>query len=99
MHVRFAVALFAGLVAGCATPPPSTGGSGPFVSAVGTPFLAAFKIPTCAITVALGAPAAGFAGLMGEPEYPGALLDKHQVFRDIDNGLNHNCGGSWAIAP
>ena len=43
---------------------PAPSGSGdPFFSAIGTPFLIAFKIPVCAATIAIAAPLAGVSEL------------------------------------
>jgi len=77
--------------AGCANPaPPDPQQS--TISALGTPFLIAFKIPVCAATVALAAPLAGATGLA--PTY-----DSHVIRAELDEGVRQNCGPPYVLAP
>jgi hypothetical protein len=97
MRIQAASVLLAGMLAGCASSPPQTGGG--FVSAVGTPFLVAFKIPVCITTVALAGPLAGAAALLPNGELLADQYGKRQILHDLDAGLNENCGPPYVIAP
>jgi hypothetical protein len=81
-------------VSGCAAsaPPPEPGAVA--VSAIGTPFLLAFKIPLCAATVALAGPIAGITGLV-PPDDPHA----RDLRRDLNDGVAQNCGPPYALSP
>ena len=77
--------------AGCASPaPPDPQQSA--IGAVGTPFLIAFKIPTCVLTVALAAPLAGATGLAPSPQ-------SWAIRADLDASVRQNCGPPYALAP
>jgi hypothetical protein len=77
--------------AGCASPPPPDPQQSA-ISAVGTPFLIAFKIPVCVVSVALAAPLAGATGLAPSPE-------SSAIRADLDQGLRQNCGPPYVLAP
>ena len=80
--------LLACLVGGCATQaPPGQSGA---AAAVGTPFLIAFKIPVCAVTVALAAPLAGATGLAPSEQ-------SQRIRADLDAGLVQNCGPPYVL--
>ncbi len=89
-------ALAALLLAGCAGSEPPSGG-GTFGSVVGTPFLIALKIPTCAATVALAGPIIA-ASSLARPEPDDPFGDARKIFR-ADEGLSQNCGPPYAVAP
>jgi len=72
-------------------PPPSGGAS--FLSVIGTPFLIAFKIPVCVLTVAVAAPIAGVSEMAGADG--GTRDTQHQ----LAEGINENCGPPWAVQP
>jgi hypothetical protein len=77
--------------AGCASPaPPDQQQSA--ISALGTPFLIAFKIPVCAVTMVLAAPLAGATGLV--PTY-----DAFAIRADLDESVRQNCGPPYVLAP
>jgi hypothetical protein len=96
MRIQAAAILLAGMAAGCASSPPAGGG---FVSAVGTPFLVAFKIPACITTIALAGPLAGAAALIPENEPLGGDGDRREILHDLDAGLNQNCGPPYVVVP
>ena len=91
-----------GLV-GCATPQGPQGGSGTFVSVVGTPFLVAFKIPVCVTTVAIGGPIAGASALAQSSAEEITLAHdpdpERSLRRAINEGLVENCGPPYVITP
>ena len=62
------------------------------ISALGTPFLIAFKIPVCAATVALAAPLAGATGLT-------PTNDSHIIRAELDESVRQNCGPPYVLAP
>jgi hypothetical protein len=62
------------------------------ISALGTPFLIAFKIPVCAVTVALAAPLAGATGLT--PTY-----DSRVIRAELDESVRQNCGPPYVLSP
>ena len=90
MKKQAIAALLVLTAAGCTSPPPDPQQTA--VSALGTPFLIAFKIPVCAATVALAAPLAGATGLA--PTY-----DSHVIRAELDAGLRQNCGPPYVLAP
>jgi hypothetical protein len=99
---RMLVLLTIGL-AGCSTPQGPQGGSGGFVSAVGTPFLIAMKIPVCVTSIAIGGPIAG-ASALTQPTAEEITLYHNpdpplQLRRDINDSLIANCGPPYIIAP
>jgi hypothetical protein len=90
-------------IAGCATPQYPQSGSGGFVSAVGTPFLIAFKIPVCVTSIAIGGPIAA-ASQLAQPGAEEITLAHNpdpelQLRRDINDGLIANCGPPYIISP
>lgn len=95
MRSRTAALFLSFAIAGCTAPPTTPVGNGDFVSAIGTPFYIAFKIPLCAATIALAGPVAGAAGLAGAPENAAA----QGVRSNLDDGLMRNCGPPYVLAP
>ena len=71
-------------------PPPNGGNVA--ASAVGTPFLVAFKVPLCLATLAVAAPGAAIAGLAPS-------VDGREAQLALGDGVNANCGPPWAVAP
>jgi class 3 adenylate cyclase len=65
------------------------------VSVIGTPFLIAFKIPVCAVTLAVAAPAAGAASMVPPEDNP----QPGKAQRVLADGVRANCGPPYAIAP
>ena len=61
------------------------------VAVVGTPFLLVFKTATCALTLAVAAPAAGILALGADPYSQG--------FDYLGNGVAHNCGPPYVLSP
>jgi hypothetical protein len=91
-----------GLV-GCTTPQGAQGGSGTFVSIVGTPFLVALKIPVCVTTVAIGGPIAA-ASMVAQPSAEEITLahdpdPERHLRRTINDGLVENCGPPYVLTP
>lgn len=91
MKMQTIAALLVLSAAGCASPPPPDPQQST-ISALGTPFLIAFKIPVCAVTVALAAPLAGATGLT--PTY-----DSHVIRAELDESVRQNCGPPYVPAP
>lgn len=83
-----------GLAACSNGPPVSDGAAGGVVSAIGTPFLLAFKIPLCAVTLAVAGPSAGALELTGY-ERPTNLALRH----DLDDSVRQNCGVPYVVTP
>lgn len=65
-----------------------------FLSIVGTPFLIAFKIPLCIITIAVAAPLAGLSELPGTADTEG-----RDMRRQLEIGINQNCGPPFVVTP
>jgi hypothetical protein len=80
-------------LSGCAEPPPARPVSA--VSVVGTPFLIAFKIPTCVTTLAIAGPAAALQQLAAPNE------DRLQpdIRPALDAGIDENCGPPYVVVP
>lgn len=78
---------------GCASSPEPPRGNGTFISVIGTPFLIAFKIPTCVASILLAAPIAG-ASQLGDP---GEDFYEPGLRRDLDDGLIQNCGPPYVL--
>jgi len=95
MNSKVAAALLTVALAGCAGNPEASRQEPSFISVVGTPFLIAFKIPTCVVSVAIAAPLAG-ASQLAEPS---PVIDPPSLRRDLDEGLIHNCGPPYVVAP
>jgi len=81
------------LLTACASPPPGQRTS--YVSAIGTPFYLAFKVPVCAATLAVAGPAAALQGL--------AAPSENELQPDIrpmlDEGISDNCGPPYVLPP
>jgi len=87
-------------VAGCAVaPPPPPPGAAPVVvspvSVIGTPFLLAFKVPVCALTLAFAAPAAAAQQLAA----PNLDAPEYDIRPALDAGVVENCGPPYAVMP
>ena len=73
---------------------PSTPNAGStLLSIIGTPFYLAFKIPVCAVTLAVSAPTAGASELTGD------FADGQDLRRDLGEGVADNCGPPYAVTP
>jgi len=72
-------------------PPPRYGGS--FLSVIGTPFLIAFKIPVCLLTVVVAAPVAGLS------EISGSNAEGAEMREGLRDGLARNCGPPYSVTP
>ncbi len=96
MRMKHLAAILLSLaLAGCSNGPPvNDGAAGGVVSAIGTPFLLAFKIPLCAVTVAVAGPSAGALELAGY-ERPTNLDLRH----DLDDSVRRNCGVPYVVTP
>ena len=71
-----------------ARPVASAGASDWALAIVGTPFLFAFRVVTCATTAVLAAPTAGFLALTPDPQ-PGLAY--------LRDGLGQNCGPPYVV--
>jgi hypothetical protein len=78
---------------GCAAPPPDQQVS--VTSAVGTPFLIAFKVPACVATVLVAGPAAALQQLAA-PNEDGLQSDIRPA---LDAGIYENCGPPYVVTP
>ena len=90
------IALLALLVAGCAAGPTTrqtneAGAGDVFLSALGTPFFLAVKVPVCVASAALAAPVAGLAALAPDR--------RHETRRKLGDGLEQNCGPPYVLTP
>lgn len=63
------------------------------LSAVGTPFLLAFKTVVCAASVAVAAPIAGLVAL-SQPRWYSA-----EAQHSLGDGLAQNCGPPYVLSP
>jgi hypothetical protein len=61
------------------------------VAVIGTPFLLVFRTATCALTLAVAAPAAGVLALGVDPY--------SQEFDYLGSGVAHNCGPPYVLSP
>ena len=95
MKSKVAATLLAVALVGCAGNPEAPRQEGTFISVVGTPFLIAFKIPTCVVSIAIAAPLAG-ASQLAEPS---PVIDPPSLRWDLDEGLVHNCGPPYVVSP
>jgi hypothetical protein len=88
---KILAAAMAGALGGCAA---QSGQNSPdqLISAIGTPFYVAFKIPTCVATVLIAAPTAGATGLAEG-------YDAREVRHDLGEGVAYNCGPPWILTP
>lgn len=95
MRVKALVLLLAVALGGCANathPPVAQSPAGnAAVAVIGTPFLIAFKAATCAVTLAIAAPAAGILALGVDPYGEG--------FDYLGSGVAHNCGPPYVLTP
>ena len=95
MRIKALLLVLAVALGGCAnaTSPamaPSPQGNAA-VAVLGTPFLIAFKAATCAVTLAVAAPAAGILALGVDPYGEG--------FDYLGSGVAHNCGPPYVLSP
>jgi hypothetical protein len=95
MRSKVAATLLASALVGCAASPEAPRQQASFISVVGTPFLIAFKIPTCVASIAIAAPLAGASQLAEST----SVIDEYSLRRDLDEGLVHNCGPPYAVYP
>jgi hypothetical protein len=95
MRVKALVLVLAVALGGCANatnPPMAQSRPGNVaVAVIGTPFLLAFKVATCAVTLAVAAPAAGILALGVDPYGEG--------FDYLGSGVAHNCGPPYGLSP
>jgi hypothetical protein len=95
---RMVLAGIAAALAGCAAQPgetsaPMTGG-GVVLTAIGTPFLIAAKIPLCAATIVAAGPLGATAALVPPEDTLGA-----ETRQGLADGIDQNCGPPWAVTP
>jgi hypothetical protein len=64
------------------------------LSAVGTPFLIAFKVPVCLVTLVIAGPVAGVASLTDRSSPLGG-----EVRDGLSDGINQNCGPPYVVSP
>jgi hypothetical protein len=95
MRIRVLALLLAVALGGCASstaPPTATSPVGnTAVAVIGTPFLLVFKTATCALTLAVAAPAAGILALGVDPYGEG--------YDYLGSGVAHNCGPPYVLSP
>jgi hypothetical protein len=95
MRIRAIAILLAVALGGCASASDPTMTGSPAgntaVAVIGTPFLLVFKTATCAITLAVAAPAAGILALGADPYGQG--------FDYLGSGVAHNCGPPYVLTP
>jgi hypothetical protein len=87
-----ATVLSLAFLAGCASAPEPASEAGPSdyaVAIIGTPFLFAFRLVTCAATAVVAGPTAGALVLTPDPE-PGLAY--------LRDGLAQNCGPPYGLA-
>jgi hypothetical protein len=98
MQMKRSAILLLMMLGACSSPPSALDGStsaqpsasSVVLSALGTPFLIAFKIPVCTATLIIAAPAAGIS----ESVESGAKA--RQVLAD---GVASNCGPPYLLTP
>lgn len=95
MRLKALAVLLAVALAGCASSSGSPMSESPAgntaVAVIGTPFLLVFKTATCAITLAVAAPAAGILALGVDPYGDG--------FDYLGSGVANNCGPPYVLTP
>jgi hypothetical protein len=89
------------LLAACGTTPTGEPAPGGVVTAVGTPFLVAFKIPICAATVALAAPISALAQIASPPPSDRNYYANYNVElrAGLEDSIRENCGPPYAVTP
>lgn len=92
MRMKTLAALLAGALAGCTGSPGASSGDERVVTAVGTPFYIALKVPFCVATAVIAAPLAGVSGFAPTER-------AHELRRDLDDGLTQNCGPPYELTP
>jgi len=95
MRSRIAALLVALALVGCTSGPQAPKQEATFISAIGTPFLIALKIPACAGSIAIAGPLAG-ASQLAESS---SLIDEFDLRRNLNDGLNRNCGPPYVVSP
>lgn len=95
MRSRIRAAFLVLALGGCAGAAPGSGAGGAAVSAVGTPFLLAFKIPACVMTVAIAGPIAGLSTLAA----PSPNIAEADPRQELGDDVAHNCGPPYIVAP
>jgi hypothetical protein len=95
MRSKVAATLLTLALVGCAASPEAPRQQATFVSVVGTPLLIALKIPTCVVSIAIAGPLAGASQLAVST----SVIDEPSLRRDLDKGLNHNCGPPYVVSP
>ena len=93
MRSNTMAAILALALAGCANSPEPPRANENFVSVIGTPFLIAFKIPTCVATIAIAAPIAGAWQLASR----GDVFYQPDLRRELDDGVIQNCGPPYVV--
>jgi hypothetical protein len=91
MHKIALAVVLALALGGCADSRPTSPGS-TALSVIGTPFLLAFKIPTCIVSAALAAPLAGAAELARTSQ-------AFSLEQSLGDGLESNCGPPYVVSP
>jgi hypothetical protein len=88
-------ALLACLLAGCTAPPPQSSQIS-YVSAIGTPFYIAMKVPVCAATLVVAGPLGALQGLAAPGEEGSLQPDIRPI---LDAGIADNCGPPYLLPP
>jgi hypothetical protein len=101
MRTRIAACLMVVALSSCAEPPRSdtqfgaVPGPQPVVSAIGTPFLIAFRIPVCVATLLITGPiAAGSEMVPGDDDVNRIVARQY-----LNTNLNANCGPPYVVGP
>ncbi len=91
-------ALAVSALGGCAAQPGDTGtptsGGAAVLTAIGTPFLIAFKLPLCAATIAAAGPLGATATLVPPEDTLG-----QEVRQGLADSIDENCGPPYAVTP
>jgi hypothetical protein len=91
-----ALVLFLPILVSCASSPEAPGVAArpfPVLNVVAAPFVVAFKIPACVLTVVVAGTVGG-ASELTPPSQSSFLLRQ-----DLEDGLEQNCGPPYAITP
>jgi hypothetical protein len=98
------ILLLAGALLGCASQSGNQAAGGPegggrasppprmLTSQIGTPFYAAFKLPVCAVSLAVAAPVAGLMGLAHTE-------DSFAYRQELDRDVHENCDAPYELVP